>query len=177
MPTVRTNASIGDNRRGKIKPLPNAVNRTWENPAAVTPTPTSAPVIEWVVDIGRPNLAATSTVAPAPSAMAVRNGRWLTTAPSTSFAPLKFAASALPSQIAVSEPRNVKPVAQAIARLYEVNPAPQRVATPLKLSFAPFAKLRRPTARINRIFIAPPSRWSRLIGRIYCSTALHLHFL
>src|SRR6266849_815472 len=117
MPTVRTNAMIGEKRRGKMKPLPNEANLTWENPAAVTPAPTSAPVIEWVVDIGRPNLAAKSTVAPAPSAMAVRNGRWLKTALSTRFAPLNFAASALPNQTAISEPRNVKPVAQAIARL------------------------------------------------------------
>src|SRR5260370_7612530 len=107
MPTVRTNASIGDNRRGKIKPLPNAVNRTWENPAAVTPTPTSAPVIEWVVDIGRPNLAAKSTVAPAPSAMAVRNGRRPTTALSTSFAPPNFAATTPPTPTAHTNPTTV----------------------------------------------------------------------
>src|SRR5258708_22552168 len=155
MPTVRTNAMIGEKRRGKMKPLPNAANRTWENPAAVTAAPTSAPVIEWVVDIGRRYLAAKSTVAPAPSAMAVRNGRWLTTAPSTSCAPLNFAASALPNQTTVSEPRNVKPVAQAIASLYVVSPAAHRVATPLKLSFAPFAKLSVPTARINTTLIAP----------------------
>jgi len=35
---------------------------------------------------------------------------------STSFAPLNFAAKALPSHIAASEPRNVKPVPQAMAR-------------------------------------------------------------
>src|SRR5260370_9553324 len=125
MLTVRTIATIGENSRGKMTPLLNAANRTGENPTAVTPAPTSAPVIEWVVDIGRPSLAARSTVAPAPSAMAVRNGSWLTTAPSTSFAPLNFAASALPRQRAVSEPRSVNPVAQAIAPLYEGNPAPQ----------------------------------------------------
>src|SRR6267143_3480431 len=116
MLTVKANATTGEKRRGKMTPPPNAANFTWDNPTAVTPAPTSAPRIEWVVDIGRPNLAARSTVAPAPSATAVRNGRWLTTALSTSFAPLNFAASALPSQIAVSEPRNVNPVAQAIAR-------------------------------------------------------------
>src|SRR5260370_41313550 len=117
MPTVRTNAMIGEKRRGEMKPLPNAANLTWENPAAVTPAPTSAPVIEWVVDIGRPNLAAKRTVAPAPSAMAVRNGRWLTTTLTTSFAPLNFAASALPSETAVREPRNGKPGAQPISGL------------------------------------------------------------
>lgn len=94
MPTVSTNATSGENRRGKKTPLPNAANFTWENPTAVTPAPTSAPAIEWVVDMGRPNLAARSTVAPAPSATAVRNGRWLTTALSTICAPLNFAATA-----------------------------------------------------------------------------------
>src|SRR6266849_10256317 len=122
--------------------------------------------MECVVEIGRPSLAASRTVQPAPSATATRKGSCVAMAGSSSFVPLNFAARALPTQSAVSEPRNVKPVAQAIARPYVVTPEPHSVATPLKLSLAPLAKLRRTTERINRTVIAtPPGHREGLLGR------------
>src|SRR5690242_20459799 len=106
--------------------------------------------MECVVEIGRPSRAASSTVQPAPNATAIRKGSCEAMAASTKLAPLNFAASALPRPIAANEPRKVKPVAHATARWYVARPEHQSVATPLKLSFAPLAKLRRVTER-NKI--------------------------
>ena len=95
-----------------------------------------------VVEIGKPARVANRTVRPAESATAAGKAGLLTTSGGTRPLPEKAARSPCARISAVTDPTTVVIVAHDKARRYEDVPLPKSVATPLKLSFAQFAKAR-----------------------------------
>ena len=117
---------------------------------AIIPAPTRAPISECVVEMGKLSRVAKSTVQAAASATASPNPGADATAAGTSPFPLNADNSFPARNNAATDPSAVVAVAQISDVRYEAAPLPNSVATPLKLSFAPFAYASsKPIARIK----------------------------
>jgi hypothetical protein len=96
-----------------------------------------APTKPCVVDMGKPSLVANKTVAPAANATAKTKSTDLIISSGTKPLPEKFFINAAAKKYEHTLPAKVVSVARINAGLYCKVPLPHKVATPLKLSFAP----------------------------------------
>ena len=83
---------------------------------AMRPAPTNPPMSAWVVEMGNPNLVASSTVRAAAKATAAGNTGLATTSGGTNPLPEKVLRSPRTSTSAVTDPSAVVTVAQSRAR-------------------------------------------------------------
>ena len=111
--------------------------------------PINAPNMACVVEIGKPKSEAKITVNPAPPATAIINGIDCIISAGAIPLPENLSNKAFAKNIAKQDPAKVVIVAQPKAFLKLNVPLPNKVATPLKLSFAPLAKAKNAT-KINK---------------------------
>src|SRR5687768_5795946 len=135
--TPRPTARSGLASNGRKNRVPSVAKFTCV-PAAVRPAPTSPPTKPCVVEPGNPVKVANITVNPAPNPTANTNCGDTANVSGTNPLAEKFWSRLSARNNEVIDPANIEIVAQLIAALLLVVPLPKSVATPLKLSFAPF---------------------------------------
>lgn len=119
-------------------------------PTDITPAPTKPPTSACVVETGKPILVANKTVSAPPTATDKIKGNPLIISSGTSPFPEKFFNNADTKNKAVIDPKKVAILVNTIACLYDKTLLLHKVATPLKLSFAPLEYANKKTAIINR---------------------------